>query len=910
MLAAIVLGAPLARLGSVWARGCVIAAILLALGLGIFAWRRQLRTAQSLRLALKRILLPADATVGSRAMRAYGLTQRAEAGVLVGSAALAREHFVRTVSRVPAAALLSSSARRARTWTIFGLAASFGALALALISPATVLEGLNILVARHGRAPVSMTWLTDVEISVQHPPYLRLDDRPLYYPMDAQLPEGSLLLVRGREVHAGRHLVLTDGIREAPFTPDGTGAVVGHWILDSSATLGVAARFGQVLIAEEHGLELLAIPDAVPEVRLQDAPKTLRLSEMDRLPLSYSASDDHGLRQIDLVLSSGGREDRRLLDQLDGHGRFQVGSYVLESRDRFIQESFLPVQVRVEARDNDERGGIHWGRSASITLLPGALGESEARRYQALRDSIGAFVDILGAVEQSRPERIVVRSQVESARKRLLNVADDNYAGLEFGPGMRAFIKGQAELLGRDPVGTVARMNRLKDVILALDVTAERLANRDAEHVSKRLGKVAAEIAIASRETRRVERYPDPKERLNGATFALGEGIQQLVKLGELGADLGGVATADVARLNLALAREDMTHAELIADHIAARLGRPNPSFGSAGHGGVEAGTSPIERIKEEASDADRKFDELAGELAELAEEHENQISEVEGALERAEAAVNADDRHGELASRAKALREAAKSLPRFGSDSNSAVGQAAIGREHAEAMADAMAQKSLDQALRQGKDALEAIKQSGRQSGADWLAPQALDVPLDVLKKELGKQLAFLEALNERLELTRRERARETLKDLAGRERELAQRATNLSARGRHSGASLPQSKLDSLNEASTLMQRAAEQLEISDGKAALRGQRNAQQLLEQSKVGRPAEELDAPPDRSARAGEGGSKHLDSKGTVPEKDDGERAKAFRQRVLDGLRQQYGGRLAPAVKRYAEELLQ
>ncbi len=41
----------------------------------------------------------------------------------------------------------------------------------------------------------------------------------------------------------------------------------------------------------------------------------------------------------------------------------------------------------------------------------------------------------------------------------------------------------------------------------------------------------------------------------------------------------------------------------------------------------------------------------------------------------------------------------------------------------------------------------------------------------------------------------------------------------------------------------------------------------------------------------------------------VPGKDPGKRAEDFRRRVMEGLSHDHGGRLGPAVRRYAEGLL-
>ena len=48
----------------------------------------------------------------------------------------------------------------------------------------------------------------------------------------------------------------------------------------------------------------------------------------------------------------------------------------------------------------------------------------------------------------------------------------------------------------------------------------------------------------------------------------------------------------------------------------------------------------------------------------------------------------------------------------------------------------------------------------------------------------------------------------------------------------------------------------------------------------------------------------------METKAPVPGADDQHRALEFRKRVLEGLGQERGGRLDPAVRRYAEGLLE
>ena len=100
---------------------------------------------------------------------------------------------------------------------------------------------------------------------------------------------------------------------------DGAGGVVARWALAQSTSLRVVARFGDVVIAQSDALELASIADEAPVVRLEGAPRQVRLvDEAEDIPIKYEASDDHGLREVHLMLRSGTREERRVLARFDG----------------------------------------------------------------------------------------------------------------------------------------------------------------------------------------------------------------------------------------------------------------------------------------------------------------------------------------------------------------------------------------------------------------------------------------------------------------------------------------------------------------------------------------------------------------------------------------------------------------
>ncbi len=144
---------------------------------------------------------------------------------------------------------------------------------------------------------------------------------------------------------------------------------------------------------------------------------------------------------------------------------------------------------------------------------------------------------------------------------------------------------------------------------------------------------------------------------------------------------------------------------------------RTSPSFSTAGGGGVESGAGSQSRDESHASDADKKFDELVGELERLAEEHQQELSRVERNLADAEKAVDLSDLKQEAAQRAAELRQKTAPLPQFGADPDSARAAAALGREHAQSMAQSLARLSLKDAVESGRHARSELADAAKRS-------------------------------------------------------------------------------------------------------------------------------------------------------------------------------------------------
>lgn len=916
LFAAVVAAGAVGRRGTAEARLAAVAlVVVVALG---FALRALLERRSLLRRdrIVRRLILSEDRLLGEKVLRALELKERAGGDPSVGSPELAELHLERTVARIPAGLVARRGERLARRFRLAAFALSLLGLVGVGLDPPRTVEGLDVLLARHGTAPLDMVWLENLTLVVQPPPYLRSPEHHLD-PLGSEAPEGSTLIVRGVPARPGRRLVLTDGTREVPFVTDGSDGMVARFTLERDATLRVAARFGDVLIREPIPMPVTALRDAVPLVLLHGAPNRIELDEIERLDLSYIATDDHGLREIDLVLRSGGREERRVLEKLDGQARIEQGSQGLDVNDPFLRRVFLPVSVTIEARDNDELEGGRWGASAAITLLPPELGALEAARYKLVSAARGAVVELLAWLVEppSGADPKALAGELPARRHdaaNALRAATERKQGEQGVPaGLASFLLGQARRL-EEATASVTPSARTEDVLLAVDGAVRGLAARDAQSVAKRLGDAAEEAADGYSEAQNPEKVKRGTERADVALGVLDVGAENLLALEGLGADLGSVTRGELRRIRRAVAEKSFLHAELAARHLAARLRRPMPSF-AAGGGGVEGGEHGAPRQPSEApSQADKRFDELAQELDDLTREHAALIDQVEHELEDAGEAAKTDDLRREAAEHAEALRQAVEQLPRSGAREGSGRAAAGLARDHAQAMAERLERLELGSATESGKTARGLLDEAQKKALAPQSAADLEDqAALDRARAAVEKELAWAEQLKQKLEQDARERAKAELGEAADRERSIERRLGEMAERARQSEAALPQASLDQLEKARGAMKSAASELGAGHGEQGLEGQRDAQRMLEQGGSERTTEDS-GPQQREAREpshGRGG-KGMDTRAPVPGADDQHRALEFRKRVLEGLGQERGGRLDPAIRRYAEGLLE
>jgi hypothetical protein len=807
------------------------------------------------------------------------------------------------------------------------------ALGLALSNAWSLLEGFDVLFAPRGVAPASIQWLDDIELTARPPEYLHESEIRETALTPLVLPNGTLLTLRGSPLHPGRKLALSDGRTEVPFVEDGASALVARWALTETVTLRVVVRFGDVVVREPTELAIAVIQDAAPVVKLDGAPRPVSLvDQTEDIPIKYEATDDHGLREVHLVLRSGAREERRVLARLDGETTSDKGGHTLRLRDPFLTKSHAPVDVTVEAKDNDPLTGPKWGGSAAITVIPPDVGGPEAQRLDALRRLRDGLVDTLAwRLRSDLPQDAAARRTFladEDSRARMDEALLDHthstvYAGVRIPPGIRAMLTARqqatrkaldAELRSPSAATRAAVVKATERFVLVADAIVRGLGLRDARESARQLAEVADDLAVGAgqMQSEATDTRARGAARADAAHVVLSSGGRAMQRLGALGRDLGEIVDADLGRVRRAREGKDLIHAELAARDLAARLHQPDPSFGarggSIGRGGDEAGgTGGTPGDDAESDEVAQAFHEAAQDLERLSRDHAGEVSKTEEALAGAASDEEQTRLREEAKRHAEAVRAAARELPTVGMGSQSWTSKGAAGRELAEQMAQSLEQGRPEAAVESGRGALGALdgaKEMLRKGG--WLAGGGGDAQMRVeeARRKLDGEQKWAEEQLRRMRRQAAEHARPQLEQGGQEEDKLADRARGLEQKARERG-SLPEQVVESIGAAERAARQAAQALKQGDADRGLELEREAQRDLEAAR-----EQLRAGEDDSGSSTEdNGDGREPSHDPFVWKHEFKGPEAFRRRVMRGLAQPASGSLRDAVQRYAEGLL-
>lgn len=897
----------LARVGtSTWRLGA-IALLLFALVLTIGLWLVRRRRSQRLARRATAVVRHVDRDLALALDRALRLEQEARTRSPAVSVELAALHLQRTMARVPIEQIEQRATRIASRLANLTAVVGVAIAAFAWLARRDLVEGANVLLAIRGTAPFEMSLLELDLVTLQPPSYLRQQPDWVEFNTSTAAPRGSQISVRGVPSRVLSRLVLTDGKQEIPFKPDGKGAVAAQYRLLDSTRLSVAARFGEVLIRQNDVLALEAIVDPVPSVELEGAPRRVAWAEANPFELHYRVVDDHGLREVDLVLRTAAREERRALARLDGSTRYHSGAQAILADDAFVSGAYGSVEISITARDDNTFDGNGWGRSAAIVLDKPALGSAEVRRrkgYLGLRED---FTNWLAAVQQAPGGSDRATQAMTRALDRLdqVDVAAQNDIAVK--RIMRTFLHAQRDKLKRAMIDKGKLVTTLEEVTLAFDAAAETVAQHDAQHVSRLLANVAIEIEMGAKEALLAERREQGNQRVMLARGTLSSGARELRELGALGADLGEIALAGAARIASAHAASDWVNVGRAASFLAERLRRPVPSFrGGGGRAGVESAQLSRGQGRPRASEADTRLERVSDELTQLVRDHAAEIDSVERIVQASDAVTGSADLLPEAKQRAARLRSIVEPLPPLGAEPGSPRAALALGKELVIGAAESLERLQLLGSYENLKRADSALAEA-----------QALGTPAELrsetarsaeIRGELAEQRRWIKEMLDNARAKVAQQFTDSLRKASQREREIAVRAKELSLREAKRDAVLPDEVRADLERASNLMQQAAGSLEIGRGRVALDGQKQAQQLLERNQP-EPDQQQRVSQQEPKDTSRGDQQREAKGGPVVSTSDVESRESFRRRVQEGLSKEVSPDLSKAVRRYAEGLL-
>jgi len=935
IVATLVATAHLSRLGTpFWRTAAATAmAVIVVFWLLWAAWQRRVWRAP--RRAAWAALGAVDADLADRAARAADLVSAADTVADPLSHGLAQLHLERVLTVVGRGRLEAAARSRARTWQLAALALIIVSLAALTIAPLRFVEGMDVLLARAGRAPVPIDWVDAAVGEVQLPGYLRAPDQMFMGLRPTSHPRGSVITLRVHAVHTGRSLVLTDGKQEVAFADDGRGGLAARWTLHESVRLEVGAKFGDVLIVQGESLDIESIADEAPKVALEDAPRSVTLAEAREIPLRYRVTDDHGLTQVDLVIRAGDKEERRVLARYQGQGVDEKGSVVVSSADPVLRGAWVPVELAIEARDNDPVTGPKWGRSASVTVVPPAIGEEEAQRFEALsrlRDrAVDQLAERLTEHAGTTPAERRAHAETERARQTGLREELDKLQAMTLGSRtvprrLAAFLLGQVErvdrVVERERSASSAEAaaqahaqvcDTAGGAVLGIDAALRSFGAVDAMSVAKRLADVAQAAATGAELVQRGE-TDRGKARLDAAMAALRGGARSLSRLETLGKDLAEVVDIGVRRIERAASANDYAHAQLAADHLAARLRRPFPSFSGGGGRGSSGDGIPGPVDQQDAASADAQFDAQQSELDSIAREHASAMDQLRDLLDRAMQDARSEGLRDAIREHADRIRQAVSGLPSDTSSMSSVEAGAAVVRSNAEMMAESMDRMAIDAALAAGRSAVSAADHAQRMAAEErrlFGEESAVGPRVAQAKQTVQQEIEWLRDQVVRMQRQAAEGLRDTLDRAARQEDDLGRRVDEVGDRSRRGDAPLPQTSFDLLDKSARAMREAAAAFRAHDAQRGTERQRDAQRLLEMARAaddGEGSNEHGQPPPSDEQDASRGKPDTGRVG-IPGADQFKGPEGFRKRVLDGLGSVSDPRLREAVQRYAEGLL-
>jgi hypothetical protein len=250
-------------------------------------------------------------------------------------------------------------------------------------------------------AAVSATPLVgDVRVVYQYPAYTGLPPRTVEGSTgDLLAVKGTRVRIEARPLRSARKALLllgdegergelraglTDGTLDAELTLMESG-IYRFWL---QPTLGRAVR-------EQAGHRIQAEADAPPRVEIQGPADRLELATPRPIEVGYTAADDYGLGAIDLVFRVGDRPEQRQLLR-DGRGVRSAQGRTLWDPGATELTAGERIAYHIEAHDRDEISGAKVGSSRTLYVVIQNARESLEDRLDRQREILEKLLGDLG----------------------------------------------------------------------------------------------------------------------------------------------------------------------------------------------------------------------------------------------------------------------------------------------------------------------------------------------------------------------------------------------------------------------------------------------------------------------------------------------------------------------------------
>jgi hypothetical protein len=319
-----------------------------------------------------------------------------------------------------------------------------------------------------GAAVSAAPLVGEVRLTYEYPAYTGLPPRTV------EGSTGDIAAVKGSRVH-----LETSPLREARkalllFGESGERAPVAAQLRDGrlSADLQIVEdasyRFwldpglGRAL-REERSHHITAEADAPPRVEIQGPADRLELATPRPIEIGYSASDDFGLGAVDLIVRVGDRAEQRV-PLRDGAGARAVQGRTLWDPSGAGLTGAERIAYRVEARDRDAVSGPKVGVSRTLYVIIQSPGETLDDRLQRQRELLELLLtDLADRVEQApapggpradedaRTAALAAVHEAEQGHLAMLGrlLDEDKHGGGGLGKALRAALGGIADRMER-----------------------------------------------------------------------------------------------------------------------------------------------------------------------------------------------------------------------------------------------------------------------------------------------------------------------------------------------------------------------------------------------------------------------------------------------------------------------------